>query len=148
MYLITKNLSKEDFTKLIKANIAQKENVLRKKRSDSAKAELEECQEILNKNLRPNIINIFGPTWSRISHKFPEIKAFKILKEAEVFLNTSPLLSNEGSALYEGKEVTCSFIAKYGGTKKRIISKITDSSIYFEGISIPIPIKDTHRISC
>jgi hypothetical protein len=54
--------------------------------------------------------------------------------------------SNNGVDLLVGMEVICSFEQKYGGTKNRIIRKITNSGIYFQGMNNPIPVNDTHRI--
>lgn len=56
------------------------------------------------------------------------------------------LKSNNGVPLFVGKHVVVSYQAKYGGTKKRRIRKITESGIYFDGMHVPVPVGDTHRI--
>jgi hypothetical protein len=77
------------------------------------------------------------------ANKYPETAVM-------IAMNYQPsgLFSNNGKMLSNGQNVVVSYIKKYGGTKARKISSITESYIYFEGVTIPVPATDTHRIYC
>lgn len=112
----------------------------RKVRQGWAQHTVSELRNYLSTKRRPKCISVPSEAVPYLERK-PTIG--NIIKE-----NYTPgcISSNNGRYLSVGKYVIASYVQKYGGIQKRRIRKITKSGIYFDGMHVPIPVGDTHRI--
>lgn len=156
MYVIIKDHKPQDILTLCEEVVRECKNVIRKSGNNYGvnehlnKAKNTGAEVLKHGKPLSNVLEVFSPTFHTYiseSAKKPFKNYFNTKEEVNNFLSQKEgIKSNSGTNLYVGRKVVCSFVAKYGGTKTRKIRKITSSGIYFEGLSVPIPIKDTHRI--